>query len=269
MRKLASSLAFAALALLVASSATADVPPPPGYVESCTVDKQQTKNTTCASCSTYHGDRDKCAKTLGAQGFSRSCKTRGASVWTEVWCKPTGAAAPAQLSACLDMKNLDECVLALRAVVASGKAPTPQMFVILANALETTWGELKQMRAVHGPLMVDVPAPIVVDVPMQTQQHEARTKAGSRGTARILPNYEDGKLRGIKLTGVRPNSVLRAIGLRSGDVILAIDGKPIATAREGSALFSRVESAKQLRIDLERQGKPMAILARFVDKPAK
>lgn len=76
-------------ALLIASStATADVPPPPGYVETCTVEKQCKKDEEGDACSAWHGDRDKCEKKHAQDGFVRKCKTRGASVWTEVYCRP-------------------------------------------------------------------------------------------------------------------------------------------------------------------------------------
>lgn len=95
MPKRALGLALTAAALLfsthvLTTEASADIPPRPGYVEQCTVKKQQQKGETCTVCSTHHGDRDKCLKTLGKEGYSRRCKTRGASTWSEVWCKLDG-----------------------------------------------------------------------------------------------------------------------------------------------------------------------------------
>ena len=82
------------LAIAVPSLARADVPPPPGYVESCTVEKQQGAGETCLSCGdAYHGDRDACDRQHAGNGYSRRCRTSGASVWTEVWCK-AGAGGP-------------------------------------------------------------------------------------------------------------------------------------------------------------------------------
>jgi hypothetical protein len=67
--------------------------PPDGYVESCTVEKQQRAGLSCKLCDSYHGNpADYCAKQAGA-GFRQVCRTRGASVWGEVWC--TGDAADA------------------------------------------------------------------------------------------------------------------------------------------------------------------------------
>ena len=86
------------LALLLASApASADIPPPPGYVEKCTVEQAQARTGhTCEMCGdAYHGDREACVnKYAETQTMSRECRTSGASVWDEVWCdsaKPLSA----------------------------------------------------------------------------------------------------------------------------------------------------------------------------------
>jgi hypothetical protein len=86
--------------LLVATLAHADIPPPPGYVESCTVEKQTRPGKECVSCNGYHGGREPC-EALEAQGYAKVCQTRGASVWEEVLCKdaPGGTATPTETPA--------------------------------------------------------------------------------------------------------------------------------------------------------------------------
>ena len=42
--------------------------------------------------------------------------------------------------------------------------------------------------------------------------------------ARVVPHYLDNRYVGIKLVGVRPGSFFRAIGIRSGDVIMMVNG---------------------------------------------
>lgn len=88
MRPLVLSLAVA-LSLL-ASAAAADVPPPPGYVEQCTPARQQLPGTECVGCASYFGSVNKCPELLGGAGFTKACQSSGASVWTEVWCRPVG-----------------------------------------------------------------------------------------------------------------------------------------------------------------------------------
>jgi S1-C subfamily serine protease len=42
--------------------------------------------------------------------------------------------------------------------------------------------------------------------------------------ARGIPSYQDGKTTGFKLVGVRPGSVLAAMGIRSGDIVRSVNG---------------------------------------------
>lgn len=86
------------LAVSVPSLARADVAPEDGYVETCTVEKQQGAGEQCLSCGdAYHGDRDACQRQYAGDGYTKRCQTYGASVWKEVWCKKAaGGSAPAE-----------------------------------------------------------------------------------------------------------------------------------------------------------------------------
>ena len=76
------------VALLWPATAWADLPPDPDYVEQCTIERQQREGELCESCGTYHGEPDKCATQYDGTAFARRCKSAGASVWDEVWCRP-------------------------------------------------------------------------------------------------------------------------------------------------------------------------------------
>lgn len=79
------------------SVALADVPPPPDYVESCTVAKVQQAGQECVSCGdSYHAKPKACAGRLASQGYTEQCRTAGASTWDEIWCRPAAADAPDQ-----------------------------------------------------------------------------------------------------------------------------------------------------------------------------
>ncbi|MDG1480382.1 MAG: hypothetical protein P8R54_12365 [Myxococcota bacterium] len=70
--------------LLTTLLARADISPPEGYVETCTV-ALQCGETEGTSCSAYFGGRTEC-EALEAKGWQRMCQTRGASTWSEVFC---------------------------------------------------------------------------------------------------------------------------------------------------------------------------------------
>lgn len=94
MRRLLAPLAAAgAVALVVASSARADVAPPPGYVEQCTLEKQRSAGEECYGCAAYFGNAGHCSDSLAAYGFASKCRSRGASNWGEVWCRKQDANA--------------------------------------------------------------------------------------------------------------------------------------------------------------------------------
>lgn len=80
------------LALLLATGlALADIAPPPGYVESCTAEKQQKPGEECQMCDAWYGGRESC-EALEAQGYTQRCRTSGASTWDELMCKPAQGA---------------------------------------------------------------------------------------------------------------------------------------------------------------------------------
>ena len=84
---------LAALSItLLALPTWADVPPPEDYVETCTLEAQTESGAECVECDADF-ETNTCADMYEAEGFTKSCQTWGASVWTEVWCKP-GAEAP-------------------------------------------------------------------------------------------------------------------------------------------------------------------------------
>lgn len=73
------------------SLAFADVAPPAGYVEQCTIDKQQAPGKSCVACQndyrSFVGDAgDKCVQQYEPLGYTKMCKSWGASAWTEIWC---------------------------------------------------------------------------------------------------------------------------------------------------------------------------------------
>jgi hypothetical protein len=80
--------------VLIAAFALADIPPPADYVETCTVELA-CPSAQGVACSASFDDRDACLRDWGDKGYSKACSTRGASVWTEVWCSTAAPPGPA------------------------------------------------------------------------------------------------------------------------------------------------------------------------------
>lgn len=72
--------------------------------------------------------------------------------------------------------------------------------------------------------------------------------------ARIVPNYKGGKYEGFKLVGVRPGSLYRAIGIRSGDVIKSINGNEINSPNKAIELFDKLKNSSNVELSIERRG---------------
>jgi len=80
------SLALLCAVAVAPIEVRADVAPDPDYVESCTLEKQRESGDECFECRASFQDPDAC-KHHAEGGYAPRCQTRGASVWTEIWCR--------------------------------------------------------------------------------------------------------------------------------------------------------------------------------------
>ena len=92
-----------------------------------------------------------------------------------------------------------------------------------------------------------------IDKQMLDEQLTDLTQLGMQ--ARVIPNYVRGKYEGFKLVGVRPGSLYRAIGIRSGDVVRSINGKKIDSPNKAMELFTQLKTASNIKLEVERRGK--------------
>lgn len=92
---------------------------------------------------------------------------------------------------------------------------------------------------------------------------ELIASAGQGAGARAMPVMEKGEIKGLRLFGVKPTSAVGAIGLKSNDVLSAIDGDPIKTANQMLDLLSRLDKMSGLELQGTRGGKPLAITLKF------
>lgn len=85
--------------------------------------------------------------------------------------------------------------------------------------------------------------------------------------ARIVPPFRDGQT-GFKLYGIRPGSLFKLIGMKNGDTISAINGKPMRTVDDLMGLFTGLRKAKKLDLVGERRGEPLSITVTIADDEA-
>jgi type II secretory pathway component PulC len=103
------------------------------------------------------------------------------------------------------------------------------------------------------------------DVTFEVDRELVRELVGGGATAkvpgvRVTPaTGKDGKLRGVKVSRASKDSLAAGLGLRSGDVIEALDGHAITGPDVLLEAYGRLESAAQVRVSVSRGGKPVEL----------
>ncbi len=81
--------------------------------------------------------------------------------------------------------------------------------------------------------------------------------------ARIRPYIKDGQAEGFILSYIKPDSFFTQLGLKRGDIIKSINGKPINTPEDAFSFYKAVESGEPLSMELIRGGQPTTINYQF------
>jgi general secretion pathway protein C len=71
----------------------------------------------------------------------------------------------------------------------------------------------------------------------------------------IQPYLEEGSPDGVLLTGIKPNSIFRRLGLRNGDVIKEINGEPVLSADGALSFYETLKSSSKASIQIKRRGR--------------
>ena len=78
-------------------------------------------------------------------------------------------------------------------------------------------------------------------------------------SARIVPETKDGKVVGIRLFGIRPDTLLGTLGLQNGDRLETINGFNMGSPEKALEAYARLRTASQLDVSVNRRGAPVAI----------
>ncbi len=78
-------------------------------------------------------------------------------------------------------------------------------------------------------------------------------------SARIVPENRDGQIVGIRLFGIRPDTLLGTLGLQNGDRLETINGFSMGSPEKALEAYARLRSANGLKVEVNRRGKPMTI----------
>jgi general secretion pathway protein C len=78
-------------------------------------------------------------------------------------------------------------------------------------------------------------------------------------SARIVPEQKDGKVLGVRLFGIRPDTLLGALGLQNGDRLETINGFNMASPEKALEAYARLRTASNLNVKVSRRGQPVSI----------
>ncbi|MDZ7832489.1 MAG: type II secretion system protein GspC [Desulfobacterales bacterium] len=76
---------------------------------------------------------------------------------------------------------------------------------------------------------------------------------------KIRPYFQDGQASGFILSNIARDSVVRDMGLKTGDIVTGINGREIKTADDAMAFYEKLRSGETLSIELKRRGRPEII----------
>jgi general secretion pathway protein C len=78
-------------------------------------------------------------------------------------------------------------------------------------------------------------------------------------SARIVPEQKDGKTIGIRLFGVRPDTLLGTLGLKNGDRLETINDFNMGSPEKALEAYARLRTAETLKLNVNRRGQPTTI----------
>jgi type II secretory pathway component PulC len=80
---------------------------------------------------------------------------------------------------------------------------------------------------------------------------------------RITSTSVNGR-RGIRLQGIRLDTIFAQTGLEDGDVLLEVNGTGFTTPEDALRIYDRLRGADDIRIEIVRGGRPMLLRYQIV-----
>ncbi len=112
-----------------------------------------------------------------------------------------------------------------------------------------------------------LPAPTPVGAPAADPNAVAGelSPAALKAGVGFAPRTENGKVTGVVVQPQGDGAIFRAAGLRPGDVVRGVNGRPIGSAGDAAALASQFAPGARISLEIER-GAQVIPIAIFVSK---
>lgn len=75
--------------------------------------------------------------------------------------------------------------------------------------------------------------------------------------ARVVPEQENGRTVGIRMMGIRDDSLLGVLGMKNGDRLQTINGFDMSSPEKALEAYARLRTADKLTVQVNRGGKNM------------
>jgi general secretion pathway protein C len=86
-----------------------------------------------------------------------------------------------------------------------------------------------------------------------------KNQAQIMSAARIVPHEENGRMLGVKLYGIRKNSLLGKLGMQNGDMLRTINGFEMSSPDSALEAYARLRNASNLSVAIVRRGQPTTL----------
>jgi hypothetical protein len=83
------------------------------------------------------------------------------------------------------------------------------------------------------------------------------TRGGMRAYLGTIPDYAQGDIKGVKLSGVSPIGPAGKAGLKGGDIIVKLAGKDVLNIYDYTSLMGELKIGKETTITVLRESKPI------------
>jgi type II secretory pathway component PulC len=80
-----------------------------------------------------------------------------------------------------------------------------------------------------------------------------------------VPAEKDGVVVGLKIYGVRKNSLPASVGLRKGDLILSVNGESLADSAGAARIYAAAPLTSHFAVEVLRGGQPLHFVYRLTD----
>jgi general secretion pathway protein C len=82
---------------------------------------------------------------------------------------------------------------------------------------------------------------------------------GLMKSVRVVPEKKGDKVVGLRLFGIKDDSVLGALGVQNNDQLQSINGFDMADPQKALEAYTRLRTADALTVTIERHGQPMTL----------